>query len=237
MNWKIAICDDEELYCEQILELCQNRFDKENISGVIDVYHSGEEILDSKEEYHAIFLDVEMKQQNGFEVAKILNKRKTETRIIYITSHNEWMEQAFEVKAFRYLSKEKMNKIPDILMDAIHELSEDAGILVKEAEDNRLEFVMYKDIYLLESMGAIVILHKEKAHMMIRDTVKSMLEKLDDRFIECNRGVAINYQHIKRIENGSVMLKNGLKQKISYRRRKVVEDGYKKYIVTNAKYR
>ncbi|MGI6501049.1 MAG: LytR/AlgR family response regulator transcription factor [Anaerostipes sp.] len=237
MNWKIAVCDDEEIYCEQILKLCQRCFEEENITGTIDVYHNGEEMLDGKEEYHIVFLDVEMKKYNGFEVAKELNKAKRETKIIYITSHKEWMEQAFEVKAFRYLSKNNMEKIPNVMMDAIHELSEDVGVFIKEENGNKIQFILYKDIYALESMGATVILYSGDSHVLIRDTIKSMISKLDDRFIECSRGIVINYQQIEKIENGSVILKNGMKQKISYRRKKFVKDGYKKYIMANAMYR
>ncbi|MDD4371601.1 MAG: LytTR family DNA-binding domain-containing protein [Anaerostipes sp.] len=237
MKWKIAICDDEEIYRNQVLQLCQERLEKEEIEADYSVYSGGIELLQSKEVYHLIFLDVEMGDIDGFEAAKQINEEKLTSKIIYITNHGEWMEHAFEVKAFRYLTKEQMEKIPNVMMDAIHELSENEGILVKEQKTKIVRYIRFGDVYALESMGEFVIIHLKDGYVVTRGTMKSMKNQMDSRMTECNRGFLVNLQKIKMIENNKVILKNGTEYKISTRKTKDIENSYIEYAVSHAKYR
>lgn len=55
--------------------------------------------------FQIYLLDVEMEVLDGFEVARFIREKDQEAIIIFITSHVEWMPEAFEVNAFHYLIK------------------------------------------------------------------------------------------------------------------------------------
>lgn len=74
---KIAICDDEKYDLEKIEHLLKQELQKHNISVYeIDTYLSSNEFLQNNEkimQYDAIFLDINMPQMNGINVAVMKN--------------------------------------------------------------------------------------------------------------------------------------------------------------------
>jgi DNA-binding LytR/AlgR family response regulator len=98
---KIAICDDEQVMMEHICELVkQYRPDY-----MVKLYGCGEALLEDAQLYDLIFLDIEMPSINGMEVAENLRKMKYSGEIIFLTGYMEYIQEAFKVRAFRYLQK------------------------------------------------------------------------------------------------------------------------------------
>ncbi|MDC9428716.1 two-component system response regulator RgaR, partial [Clostridioides difficile] len=52
-----------------------------------------------------IFLDIQMKDINGIEVAKKIRKFDEKVEIIFTTAFSEYAPQGYEVRAYRYLVK------------------------------------------------------------------------------------------------------------------------------------
>ena len=52
-----------------------------------------------------VFLDVEMPEKTGLEIADDINRRALRTKIIFITSHDHYAIEAIRTKAFDYLLK------------------------------------------------------------------------------------------------------------------------------------
>ena len=69
--YHIAIVEDEIAFVEQLQQYLL-KFEKENgVEFKISVFHDGADILkDYKNEYDAIFLDIEMPEVNGMEAAE-----------------------------------------------------------------------------------------------------------------------------------------------------------------------
>jgi len=97
----IAICDDEQIICNDIL----TRLHKINPTFLVDIFNSGEKLLLTDLKYDIIFLDIEMSGMNGMDVAEKIMQRNKKIYIIFLTSHSEFMQNAFKVRAFRFLTK------------------------------------------------------------------------------------------------------------------------------------
>lgn len=102
---KIAICDDEVYVHEDIkqyLRTCE--IDKQL---KIDCFLNGEELLLSAttEFYDLIYLDIEMPEENGIEIARTLRQQNCTAAIIFLTNYDEYLEVGYEVDAFRYRFK------------------------------------------------------------------------------------------------------------------------------------
>ena len=54
---------------------------------------------------HVVFLDVEMPKLDGVECARQIQDMNPSTVILFVTAHNAYMSEAFEVYAFDYLVK------------------------------------------------------------------------------------------------------------------------------------
>lgn len=110
MTYKIAVCDDEQIFIDDVVAKLKEQSEQCEISE----YTSGEELLDSLLDFNIIFLDIEMMGINGINTAFSLREQKYDGMIIFLTSHTEFMPDAFKVKAFRFLDKplddEKFNE-------------------------------------------------------------------------------------------------------------------------------
>ncbi len=65
---KIAVCDDSKEICLKITELIRERDGGAEIS----LFSDGEALIDSREEFDIVFLDIEMKRLSGIETAEKL---------------------------------------------------------------------------------------------------------------------------------------------------------------------
>ena len=52
-----------------------------------------------------VFLDIQLSDDNGFEIANILKKMKNPPAIVFATAYDQYALQAFEVDALDYILK------------------------------------------------------------------------------------------------------------------------------------
>lgn len=98
---KAFVVDDEKLSVEHISRLLYN----EGIQayGYTNPREAYEMIGIHKPE--ALFLDIEMPELNGLELAEQAHAMKHECEIVFITAYNQYALEAFEVNALDYLLK------------------------------------------------------------------------------------------------------------------------------------
>lgn len=70
---RILVCDDEQRYCQIVNEYILSNFD-ENSEGVIETFNSAKALVSFclKNEPDILFLDIELGDMNGIELAKYL---------------------------------------------------------------------------------------------------------------------------------------------------------------------
>ena len=108
----LAICDDDILLCANLRRKLA-AFDTGGNKLLVDEYHSGEELLKGacRCNYDAVFLDLYMEGMSGFDTAKALAERKSEARIIFLTSNESLVFDSFEYQPFYFLRKENYTEI------------------------------------------------------------------------------------------------------------------------------
>ncbi|WP_026499527.1 response regulator [Butyrivibrio sp. WCD2001] len=100
---RIIAIDDEDL----ALEGCMNAIKKAIPGAQVEGFTSGkaalEKVVDIKPQI--AFLDVEMRTDNGVEVAKRLQVINPRINIIFVTGYSEYMKEAFALYASGYIMK------------------------------------------------------------------------------------------------------------------------------------
>lgn len=69
---KIAVCDDDRITREQIASLIR----EQKPDAEVITFEAGEEMLKSQENFEISFLDVEMKEVSGIDVAKHMREEQ-----------------------------------------------------------------------------------------------------------------------------------------------------------------
>ncbi len=206
----IAICDDESEITKQIAAIIQGYMKERNYQYHIDKYISGEEFLKKQtklSDYDLIFLDVEMPDISGLEVAtQIREKYAPKVAIAYISAYIKYATEPYKVKALRYILKESKT-----IKRAIYECI-DAYI----TESTYTEYCYHKVLKYEErdfAVGNIIYiesrLHDLIFFVMENDEIKEYQAtgKLDDeekelkkyRFMRIHKSFLVNYNYIRNV--------------------------------------
>lgn len=106
---RIAICDDEPKIVDEV-ERCINSYNDRNIGFQIIKFYDGEELVNSEMKFDIVFLDIEMKRLDGIKAAQKLREINITVPIVYITNYVKYWRSAYEVHAFDFIEKNKLNK-------------------------------------------------------------------------------------------------------------------------------
>lgn len=103
---KIAVCEDEKETQLLIEDYLENILKDTSIEYEIQKYISGEELLESNlKDIDILLLDIKMEKLNGMDTARKIREVDNEMEIIFVTSLIDYVQEGYEVRAYRYLLK------------------------------------------------------------------------------------------------------------------------------------
>lgn len=221
--FRIAICDDEMLFTEQLKEMISAYMMDKGFVFKIDTYSSGEELIELGIEivqYTVVFLDINMEKINGIMAAETIRKMSRELFIVFVTAFVDYSLEGYRLDVVRYLLKgnasfkNTVNECMDAIMDKMNYSVTKKEFDFKEGKrEVSLERILY-----IESN-----LHKLEFHVM-EDTLKvytmyETLNILEDKlseynFIRIHQSYLVNIKHIKNVARYKVILSNGVELSI-----------------------
>ncbi len=101
----IAICDDEEIFVEQVVELIKKQPDYDLFMS-IETFFSGEKLIGAIKEnkqYDLIFLDIMLEKMNGIKIVELL--QDYDCIFVLISSNHNYVAKAFNLQVSQYLFK------------------------------------------------------------------------------------------------------------------------------------
>lgn len=222
--FKIAICDDENLFTEELKELLSSYLMEKDLAFEIDTYSSGEALVKLGIEvvrYTVVFLDINMEKIDGIKTAEIIRKLSREIFIVFVTAYVDYSLEGYRLDVVRYLLKgntnfqSKVNECMDAIIDKMNYSVTKRGFDFKEG---RKEISLERLLY-IESK-----LHILEFHVMEdTETVYTMYETLnvmddmlsENGFIRTHQSYLVNAKHIKNVVRCKVILTNGVELPIS----------------------
>lgn len=101
----IAICDDDKQFRDFLERNLRTYFDEKSIPLNIFQFSSGEDLLNDELLFDLVFLDVQMENMNGIETGKALRQKNPGAITFVMTAYDGYLDDAFQIRAFRFLSK------------------------------------------------------------------------------------------------------------------------------------
>ena len=151
---KIAVCDDDKAAREHIVSLIKEQIQDAEIM----TFATGEEMLKVQSSFDISFLDVEMREVSGMDVANHIRQKEqgsTRSIIIFVTDYEKYMNSAFDVSAFHYLLKpideEKFRNVFGRALDELYAVREWTKRFILVRNSGIQQKVYLKDIYYIES--------------------------------------------------------------------------------------
>lgn len=233
MQLKISICDDEKIICDEL----ERKLLELNPDYSVGCFGSGTALLASGRSSDLIFLDIEMPELDGMETARQLRLKNGNEYIIFLTSHTEFMPEAFKVRAFRFLRK----PIEDgELKEAVCEAEKEIMNNVKLAVTVRgvTELVNLSDIICFEAFGDGTYIYTKSKVFESGKPMKYWMEKAgSEHFFQIHRAYYAAFRYVRNIE-GSTVSMHYMKHPIDISRRKLslFKKALADYIRKDAKY-
>lgn len=217
----IAVCDDIPIECADIAKQIETILKQSNTDFMIKKFFGGLELIQSRESFDIIFLDIKMPNINGMELAKQIRKQGRQSLIIFITSASEYVFDAFDVEAFQYLLKPiQTDKLKNVLEKATKKMQIDANIDFLMISANRqIQKVFLKDILYIESIGRIIKIHCNNGTLETYEQIGILEDKLSDKFFfRCHKCFLVNLNFVDAFNKTEVRLENGEKIMLAKRR-------------------
>lgn len=228
MNMKIAICDDEQIYIDNIAEHLNIFSAENNIDFEKSIFTSSADILASDIRFDIAVLDVEMDNINGIKLGSELRKRNPHIILIYVTAYRKYLDDALNLNAVRFFEKPLD---PQRFYRGLHDA-------VKRIDNTSISFYL-KDQELTERISAqdiiFVEIEKRKTKVVTRDKeyhsdhhISFWQDKLTSTiFISPHKSYIINFNYVTAYERNYVILDERYKVNIA---RNKQADFYRKFM-------
>lgn len=227
---KIAICEDERRYAED-LEWCLKVWAANaGINIGIRKYEDGSLLLESLARegmFDLIFLDIEMDKMNGLETAAEVRKKDVLTAIIFFSQYEDYYKEAYSVHPFQFLSKPIHPKKLEKTMDAYME--------VRGRNVETFAFHINRTRYCIR-LFEILYFHSENRHITVvcenqkytfygkLGVVQKEMEESNTCFLRIHQSYLVNINYVKEFHYKELVLFNGQSLYISRDNRKKVRE-------------
>ena len=239
---KIAIVDD---MCEEsgkLKDLLSEYSNYKDIKFSIEVFQNAETFLNSftSAKYDIIFMDIYMTGMTGIEAAEKISSSLETTLLIFLTQSSEHMPEAFHLHAYDYLLKPiDRTKLSKLLNDAVARLATSAPrpelTFYSDKNEYHLPFDMIMATKSERHYLYICSLSGEtyKTRMTFSDISTQLLS--DPRFLVILRGIIVNMDYIKEINEGSCLLEHDLRLPVHLKKSKEIEQTWYTYMFNKVK--
>ena len=230
---KVAICEDQAKQQKLLSQYLENILVEYNSSYEILNYQSGEELLSNYPENIDIFLlDIQMENITGMDVArKIREIDQKNAEIIFTTSLIEYIQEGYEVRAYRYLLKPiKYDDLKIHIMNCIKEREQKDKYLIIN-EKNNIKKIKHSQIIYIEIQKKDVTIHTVNGDYLIKNTMDKIEKEIDNiNFYRCHKSFLINLEYVDNIKQYMAVLENGEEVPISRHRFKDTKNRFFKSI-------
>lgn len=170
-----------------------------------------------------VFLDIQMPGIKGIEVLKQLNKSSAMAAplIILVTAYDNYAFSAYEHFAFDYLLKPvSRQRLAQTLLDAKTALDKQQDLPVATAQ-SKLTFKTGAstlllddiDILMIEAAGNYMCVYTLGENLIIRETIKELMQRLPAQFAQVHRSTIVNLHHVHKVQphnnDYQLLLSNG----------------------------
>ena len=230
----IGICDDnreDAIRIQQEVCKCLKLFGEEKTITMIS--EDGRKLLENcrTKMVNLIFLDLEMPECNGFELAEQIYDFNPAIKIIFVSNHENMVFDSYEYAPLWFVRKSFMER--DMLKAVQKYLKTELKVQIwcKDGEKSKDIWFCINEVLYIECRGHTLFIYtkNEECHK-IYGSLKSLEEKLlVYGFIRIHKNFLVNARCVKEIGNRTVCLLDGMELDIGKNRRKQIKQQLENY--------
>ena len=231
---RIAICDDNQAILHSYKDRIKTLFESKHVEVTIYDYTKGSELIADCTEipFDLIFLDIDMPEMSGFDVAEKINDIYEDSIIIFVTNEEQLVYRSLRYSPFRFIRKPYfVAELSEAIISFLDLYYTRNKTQVFNCVNGELVAINIKEIMYIESNKHKVTVYTQKKDIVTKAKISDLEEKMKDYgFIRVHIGYLINMKYIFSIEKTEIILTNQISVPMSRHRTEQVKTEFQKYI-------
>lgn len=205
----IGICEDELHYRVNIKDILGDILSTYSINYKIYEFSSGEELLSNyPKDLDILIMDIQMKIINGMDTARKIREFDQNLEIIFMTSFSEFMQEGYEVKAYRYILKPiSERKISRNILPCINEIMKKKNNYLTINVKNYVDRIKIDSIVYIETDRPNILIYTNDN----KYTTKMSISKIDKilrehGFFRCHNSYIVNLKLVESMNSNTLKI-------------------------------
>lgn len=187
-----------------------------------------------KPKYDLVFLDIELPDMNGMDVAHKLRELDDSVALIFVTNMAQFAIKGYEVNAFDFIVKPvSYFDFALKLQRVLERIKSIDGQKISVSVDDAVKCVYVEDIYYVEVIKHKVIYHTAQGNLESYGALKNIEPMLlDADFVRCNNCYLVNLRYVTAVKGFTTIVAGDLLQ-VSHPKRKQFVQALNNYLGGN----
>lgn len=195
---RICICDDDPVTIKYLADTISNFLEKKPPKTFeISTFENGTSLLEDRKPKDLVLLDIRMPDVSGIDVGRQLVRDNKNVIIIMVTSYDEYLDDAMDLRVFRYLSKPiDEQRLVRNLEAALKLYSSMTATLPVKTKDG-VHTIHTSHIVAIEAVEHEVIIHTTDGDYHTVQNMQYWLDNLPSgMFFQSHRSFIVNLEHV-----------------------------------------
>lgn len=198
---KLSVLDDDPQMIEQYENIIPEWFKKNNLNGELVIATTShtkflEEIKSNTT--NVCIIDINLKDNvNGMYIAEQIRKSHSTIEIIFVTGCLDFIQRAFEVRAYQFIQKPDMKLLEETIVKLSNEKESLNQDYVEIKCNSEIYFIPINDINFIERLKRRTILHARTGDFVTYEGLEDLASRIGSKKIKrCHRSVFVNSDKI-----------------------------------------
>lgn len=206
---KIAICDADTAFSCKLKHILYAYSNKYKLDFFIEIFNSGEQLLNSQSNFLLIFIEYTLTGINGLETAKQIYSRNQSTKIIFLTNESKFIFDAFHINAYRFIKKPLSEDEINISLNRLF-FDSHTHYPVRINDGYMTHCINTDEIIYIEADNKFCYIHLCDRVILCKKTMARIYDALPKIYFQkINRAFVVNLKFVSKFNAESVFLKNG----------------------------
>lgn len=225
----VLICDDELPTCTYIGQIIFDYAEKEKLEISIEAFYTGEALLrhmKDNSDIDLIFLDIELPGNNGALIGRMIrdNLINESVQIVYISSHEEYAMQLFQVRPFDFLIKPLSRDMIISVFEKYRRIYENDQKFFEYKVGKHTEKILLSDIMYFACEKRKICIVTNRKNVYFYGSMKELHNTFDaENFWSVHNSFIINIRYVKRFKENEIIMCDDSMIPISYAYKKEVK--------------
>lgn len=228
---KIMIIDDDELFSNQLKHNLLSHFDSIDETLKVDIFSNHFSQINLSEYYHLAFVDIELIEMNGIDLARQITLTSPQTLIIFVSAHSQLIYESRIVRPFFFIRKNDFYEDISIFYDLVDDMFTKKSFINLSYKAQK-STISTNDIIYIESFNHMLkIVCKDHVYYDNR-TLQNMISCLSTKdFIQIHRSYVINLNYLLSYLQSEVILTHNIHLSIGRSYKKKFKKVYQEFLI------